>query len=334
MARIYQSPFRNLSSAGFLVLLKILVLLLPLTAYAAEQVETEQQQAAAPEPPPEEFKRFKIVFEPDAYYTNIELITSLTKAPIPQLGEKTESEIYRTLISGAAVLPRFLVLEGSFNPLPYLGVSIKEHDRNFYDNAQLSGSFNWVKAVTAGFEEPWAVSVLAGNVVNFDVSGRKDIKGIGYSGYLISRGNYHIKDNELIKDNWWEYEWKIKGDRKSPVKKLSWSFRIGLKLHENPDITDIIYLSFRRSRTDYRPEKLSLFNNSGFEYTFDMDRKTLGSIRHYFYVDKKWPFENKKMAFSLAAGFVWESSKKYTGPLAVGRESDDFQIILRPNIEF
>ena len=116
MARIYQSSFRNLSSTGFLVLLRIFILLLPLTAYAVEQAETGQQQPAASEPAPEEFKRFKIVFEPDAYYTNIELITSLTKAPIPQLGEKTESEIYRTLISGTAVLPRFLVLEGSFNP--------------------------------------------------------------------------------------------------------------------------------------------------------------------------------------------------------------------------
>ena len=177
-----------------------------------------------------------------------------------------------------------------------------------------------MKALTAGFEEPWAVSVLAGNVVNFGVPGRKDIKGIGYSGYLISRGNYHIKDNELIKDNWWEYEWKIKGDRKSPVNKLSWSFRVGLKLHENPDITDIIYLSFRRSRLDYNPSRSSLFNNSGFEYTFDMDRKTLSSIRHYFYVDKKWPFENKKDGLLLAAG-SYGSRPKVHRPLAVGRRA-------------
>jgi hypothetical protein len=41
-----------------------------------------------------------------------------------------------------------------------------------------------------------------------------------------------------------------------------------------------------------------------------------------------------QMALSLAAGFVWESKRKYTGELAAGRGKDDFQFILRPNIEF
>jgi hypothetical protein len=40
------------------------------------------------------------------------------------------------------------------------------------------------------------------------------------------------------------------------------------------------------------------------------------------------------MAFSLAADFVWESKRKFTGEPAAGREKDDLQFILRPNIEF
>jgi hypothetical protein len=175
---------------------------------------------------------------------------------------------------------------------------------------------------------------LAGNVANFYEVGHKNTKGLGYSGYLFSFGNYHIKDNERIKDNWSEFEWKMKGDRKSPVKKLSWSFRVGAKLHGNPDITDIIYLSVRRSRIDYRQARYALFKNSGFEYTFDLDRRTFSAIRHYFFVDKKWPLKNSQIAFALALGFVWESAKKYTGALAAGRDKDDFQFIFRPNLEF
>jgi hypothetical protein len=167
-----------------------------------------------------------------------------------------------------------------------------------------------------------------------DVPGRPDIKGKDYSGYLANAGNYHIKDNELVQDDWWEFEWKIKGDRRSPVKELNWSFRIGVKHHGNPNITDILYLSFRRSRVDYKPEKDSLFNNSGFEYTYDMDRRGLHAIRHYFFVDKKWPYKDTKTAYSFALGFVWESADKYSGPLAEGRTRDDIQFILRPNIEF
>jgi hypothetical protein len=55
----------------------------------------------------------------------------------------------------------------------------------------------------------------------------------------------------------------VKGDRKTQDQKLSWSFRVGTKLHGNPNITDIYYLSFRRSRLDYQPKRDSIFNNSG-----------------------------------------------------------------------
>ena len=308
----------------------VILLAVPTTAGAETPTSEEHIDSAVPA---EEFHRFSFVFEPDAYYSDVDLIIALTDAPLPHLGDKTESEIYRTLMS-RSLMPRFLVLEASVNPMPYLGTYIKDHNPEFYNDAKISGSFNWVKALTAGFEEPYAASVFAGNVVDFDVPDNKNIKGKGYTGYLCSSGNYHIKDNELIKDRWWEFEWKIKGDRKTPAQKLSWSFRVGAKLHGNRDITDIVYLSFRRSMVDYKTEEYPLFSNSGFEYSFDMDRRTFNSIRHYFFVDKKWPIENRQIAYSLAAGFVWESKRKYTGELAAGREKDDFQFILRPNIEF
>lgn len=283
--------------------------------------------------PSADFKRLELDFEPDAYYTNVSITFSLTREPIPHLGERPEAEIYRALFA-RSYLPRFVLIEASINPLPCLGVYIKKNHQDFYDNAKLSDSFNWIKALTAGFEEPWAFSFFAGNVVDFDIPGRRDLTGKGYSGYLYSRGNYHIKDNTLVKDDWWEVEWKLKGDRKSPVKKLNWSFRIGAKFHGNHEITDIIYLSFRRSRVDFKPGKNFFFHNSGFEYTFDMSRRGLHPVRHYFFVDKKWPYANTHTAFSLALGFVWESADKYTGRLAAGRTQDDFQIILRPNLEF
>jgi len=318
------------------LLLLSLLLFSKLTLSPAETFGEQSGSDTIPpeKPPAETYQRLKLVFEPDAYYSDVDLIISLTRAPIPHLGELSESQIYGALLSRAAVLPQFLVLEASFNPLPYLGTYIKEHEPDLYARAQVSSNFNIVQALTAGFEEPWAYSIFAGNVANYYVPGSKDTKGLGYSGYLFSAGNYHIKDNELVKDDWKEFEWKMKGDRKSPVKKLSWSFRVGTKLHGNPDITDVIYVSVRRSRLDFQPEKQTILNNSGFEYTYDMDARHFNPIRHYFLVDKKWPFTNRKTAFSLAVGFVWESAKKYTGALAAGNNKNNFQIILRPNIEF
>ncbi len=328
MSATFSTVVKNL----LLFLTAVLVLLFP--AFPAFTETTEENSGKeSPARPEEQFRRIKFVFEPDAYYTDAELIVALTKAPIPQMGEKTESEIYETLLSRAAVLPQYLVLEASVNPMPYLGVYLKRNDPGFYANAEVSGSFNWIQSLTAGFEEPYAVSLLAGNVVGFDIPGRPEIKGNGYSGYLFSAGNYHIRNNTLIHDRWQELEWKIKGDRKSPVKKLSWSFRAGAKMHGNPDITDILYLSFRRSRLDYQSTETSVMNNSGFEYTIDVDRKTFTPIRHYFYVDKKWPIENRQFAVTLAVGFVWESARKYRGDLAKGEERN-VQFLIRPNIEF
>ncbi|MFA5072299.1 MAG: hypothetical protein WC539_00130 [Nitrospirota bacterium] len=312
----------------FRIFLAIFLYLIPVSAFGSHPEQPAESQKAAP--PEEPLQKFEIEFEPDAYYTNLEFIIPLTSKPVPHLGERSESELYAALLTRSALIPQFIVLEASINPLPYLGTVIRSHAPQFYKDAQVTGSFNWIKSITAGFEEPYAFSILAGNVANFSIPGTSKVTGLGYSGYLVSFGNFHIKENKLIRDDWWEFEWKIKGDRKSPVKKLNWSFRIGTKLHGNPDIMDTVYVSCRRSRVDYQPKEFSLVNNSGFEYTIDLDQRTFSAMRHYITIDKKWPW--KKIAFAIALGFLWESSKKYTGALSSG--NDTYQFIIRPNIEF
>lgn len=277
--------------------------------------------------------RFEWEFELDAYYTYLDLIGSLTDQPIPDAGEKSELEIYRDLFL-SSYLPRFFILEASINPMPCLGVLIKKNFRDFYEDSELESDVNLVKAITAGFEEPWAFSVVLGDVVTFTRPGEKKKEGnYGFMGYLMSVGNYHIKDNDLIRDDWYELEWKVKGDREYPQQKLHWSFRIGGKFHDNPDITDVYYASVRRSRLDYEASAKSIIKNGGIEYTFDVDADTFEFVRHYFTVDKKWPFKNKKFAFTLALGIIWESSKRYQGSLKE-EKVDNFQVLLRPNIEF
>ena len=183
------------------------------------------------------------------------LFFSVSDEPIPHLGEMGELEMYLALLPRAfdprSFIPRFLVLEASVNPLPCLGLVVRDRWPDFYRDAEVYENLNWVKAVTAGFEEPYALSILGGQFVNFDVPGRGDVTGKGYGGLLVSVGTHHIKDNQLFRDDWIELESKVKGDRRSPVKKLSWSFRVGAKLHGNPYIADIVYIGMRRSRLDF-----------------------------------------------------------------------------------
>jgi hypothetical protein len=64
------------------------------------------------------------------------------------------------------------------------------------------------------------------------------------------------------------------------------------------------------------------------------DRRTLSAIPHSFSLDKKWPVENNQMAFALTAGFAAESKRNIPARSPAGRDKNDFQFILRPNIEF
>ena len=285
---------------------------------------------AEPEPPPPPARPpITLLFDRGAYYSSAGLYIPLSGAAQPGEGERSEAEIYGALLSRALV-PRTLVLEASVNPLPCLGLLLHEW-RDGYQAAQVTDDFNLVRALTAGFEEPFALSVFLGNVADFDVKGRSEVRGRGYLGVVASGGLGHIKDNTLVEDTWGELEVKLKGDRISEVKKLSWSFRTGVKLHSNPEITDLAYFGVRRSRVDYEEESL-LVANSGIEYRFDLSLDGR-PLRHFFLVDKKWPLGKGKLALVLGVGLLWESGAAYTGALAQ-QGGKAFQFLLRPNVVF
>jgi hypothetical protein len=263
-----------------------------------------------------------------AYYTSAGLYVPLSSDPIPNVGEKSELELYWALLP-RSFIPRFLVLEASVNPMPCLGLVARGQAPGLYERSGVSPGVNLVRAVTAGFEEPWAMSLFLGNVVDFDVPGRGDTDGKGYLGAVLSAGNWHIKDNVLVDDNWLEAEVKLKGDRRSPVKKLSWSFRVGTKLHGNPDVVNAVYVGLRRSRVDYGGGPF-LVANSGIEWRLDLGFD--GSVQHQILlVDKKWPM--RTIAFSLAAGLLWDRGTQYRGALATPPPRA-LQFLLRPNVEF
>jgi hypothetical protein len=280
--------------------------------------------AAAPAEP--ELQTF--LLELGAYYTSAGVYLPLTREPVPNLGERGEVDLYWALLP-RTIVPRFVVLEASVNPMPCVGLLVRDRAPHFYDRAQLDRNTNLVRAVTAGFEEPWAASVFVGNVADFDVRGRKEFEGKGYFGLVFSGGNLHIKDNVAIRDDWLEAELKLKGDRRSPAQKLSWSFRVGVKLHANHDVVDQAYVGIRRSRVDY-VEGPPVIANSGVEYKLDLGLDGT-PLRHYFIVDKKWP--TWSTAFSLGLGVVYDTGRSYRGGLA--RDAPErVQVLVRPNVEF
>ena len=279
------------------------------------------------------FAENSLEFEWDLYYSNAGYYIPLTDEAIPDIIEDDEARVYNRLLDSAFRLPRFMLIEVSVNPLPMLGEYIKDEHASTYENAQLRGNLNIVQAFTEGFEEPYAVSLFFGSVMRFVKPG-EDIKtkNRGYTGYVASFGDRHIVNNTYIKDNWYELEWKTKGDQDFKNKTLSWSLRVGSKIHDHPDITDVIYFGLRRNHFDAKSDEISWFQNADIDYKIELDNDNFELIQQSLFINKKWPAPlTSKSAFELGVGFILEKNK-YSGSLQ--NQSEDFRLILRPSFKF
>jgi len=276
----------------------------------------------------------EFVWELDPYYSQVSLHFPLTDAPIPEITGTNEFAVYRKLFIDSLV-PRFMLVEAAVFPMPLIGVGLKEYQRDFYKGFNVGSSdLNLLEAVTAGFQEPYAFSIFLGDMVSFVKPGQEKISSNkGYMGYMISYSNQHIKRNVLIPDHNVEIEWKMKGERIFKEDKLSWSFRLGSKLHENPDITNTLYFGLRRSNLDFTADFLSLLNNSSIDFRWDFSAKDGRPLRQEYVIGKKFPIKRWGVALKMDVGVIWENSARYTGALR-DKDFQNLSAVIRPNIEF
>jgi len=274
----------------------------------------------------------ELTWELDAYYSNVGLFVPLTTTPIPDVSATDELSVYRHLLR-TSWPPRFFLLEASVDPMPIAGVYLKANHPNFYHSTDINGG-NLIESITAGFQEPYALTLFFGNVATFVRPG-EERRGTnkGYMGYMFSVGNQHIRENRLINDKWLEIEWKLKGDRDFEQVVHRWSFRVGVSLHQNRGIRDAVYLGLRRSNLDYKAPFLSWLKNSNFNFKSDFSLDDGRFLRQEFTVGKKYPFSNSALAATLDLGFIWENAQRYALPYR-SSDLDTFTFVFRPNIEF
>lgn len=277
----------------------------------------------------------EVIWDWGAYYTSVGLHIPLTREQLPDGGETDEWEVYQNLFRNS-LRPRILLLEASVYPMPVLGVWLRGHTPDLYRNAALGGGtgINLIEAVTAGFQEPWAVSAFIGDQMQFHREGeQKRDQNRGYMGTLVSVGTKHILKNMLIDDDWAELEWKLKGERKFQNERLSWSFRIGAKFNRNPDIANLYYFGVERSNLDFEGPLLSWLSNSKIVLKTEFTQHGLELARQELIIGRKIPVESRKFALTLEFGVIYERDVKYTGALAdlAGKSTT---LVLRPNIEF
>jgi len=282
----------------------------------------------------ESVSKTELVFETDPYYTDVDLNVPLTSKPIPTITSDSESVIYRELIKDS-LIPRFMVLEASVYPVAAISTYIKSHSPDLYRQGEIGHSgINLFESATVGFQEPWAVSAFFGNVAKLKRPNETHRgNDYGYTGYLFSAGNRHIKSNTLVSDNWYEFEWKVKGKIDRPDEKLSWSFRIGGRFNENKNVNDVTYINLHRSNLDLRYSFLEWFENANYELRMHFLQKDAQMVRLELIAGKKVPVKGWKFTPTMSIGFVWSSPNEYSGVLREIR-GNTTTLLFRPSLEF
>jgi hypothetical protein len=282
----------------------------------------------------EEHARAELVWEWDPYYSDAGYNIPLTSKPIPTISSDSELEIYSNLIEGS-LIPRYMLLEASVYPVPILGTYMKTHSPATYRQGRLGKTgINIFDSATAGFQEPWAVSVFLGNIAKLERPGEmRSGSNLGYTGYLVSTGAKHIKDNTYIDDNWYELEWKVKGKLDYPDEKMGWSFRVGSKMHSNRNIVDVMYLGLYRSNLDFRFPFLSWLMNSTLDIKVHLSQHGGQILREEFVVGKKYPMPDLGYTPTLDIGLLWQSPDEYAGVLRTLTNSA-WTLVFRPSVEF
>lgn len=276
-------------------------------------------------------------YELDAYYTNVSAFIDLDKDnELTDATNQSEIDIYSNLMA-KSWSPNIFLVEAAVYPMSVFGLYFRKTNEDLYTKAKLQ-DYSLVKALTAGFEEPYAFSFFVGRMVVFKNSERFEDEHIGknraYIGYLVSVGDYSIVNNLVYYNKWVNFEYKLKGTREQADRDLDWSFRIGYKANANEDFLDTIYVGARRSSTDYKRSPWLLQYNSAFNLMLESSAKDFYLTGAEATIEKKFPISwNDKISAGIEIGYLYVSSEKYSGVL---RDDgvDNHQLILRPNLKF
>lgn len=276
----------------------------------------------------EERPKAEVLTEFGAYYSSIGLYVPISEDPFPDGGRLDEMDVYRQLLQ-RSWQPNVAAFEASVYPMPIVGVWLRKDYPDVYDYSP-----SLFQAVTAGFQEPWAVSAFFGSQMKFTRPEETE-RGANraYLGYLLSAGTKHIKSNVLIADNWFEAEWKMKGERIFKEQRLDWSFRAGGRYNDNRDIADTLHIGIRRSNLDFKSPFLSWLDNSRVDLLTELAVDGLSIVRQEVIFGKKYPLESRKYALELDFGLIYERGSKYTGDLAPLAKTT-VTVVFRPNIVF
>jgi len=227
--------------------------------------------------------------------------------------QDNEARLYRDLLF-RSIKPEFGLIELTLYPSTALSAWIESGYKDFYDDFTVYKDINLIGSISGGYQEPWSVSLFAGQLAAF-LSMNDDeelmVAASGASGLVLTGGMYQIFNNCLVRSNWYRVEWKLKGESVEDSVSYDWDIKLGYRNYGLSEISNTLLLSFIRNRIhrghyDWRWLENSL---NEFELQLPLSGGDFGISRVKLTYGKAIPFW--KWMIGLGIGAIYENRRLY-----------------------
>jgi hypothetical protein len=281
----------------------------------------------------------------DPYESYISVFCNLRTTPPPAIVAQSELEFYWLLFL-RSFQPYYFLIQGTDYPLTHATSLFKHANPDLYHNLDWrlsdTDTINVLQVLASGYEEPYAISFFVGYLTPFwnNAAGQHKQIGSASSGFVFSFGNRHVRDLELINDNWYEVKWSLKGDQETKERFLKWNIQAGEKIHDNPSLLDAWFVRLYRDHLNRNYFNVFSLQNAGIECRAEMPIRNMASLDRiqdafsliYIDVNKKLPSRRwKQIVYTVDAGVSWE---KYNDIIQAGKFIETLNFFVRPNILF
>jgi hypothetical protein len=248
----------------------------------------------------------------------------------------SELQLYLTLLK-RSLDPKYILVQVTGNPMINFSSWFERKHSIHYEKFKIAENFNVLEVLSAGYQEPYSMSLFLGDLMPFwekTKEGRKQA-GSAVSGFVATFSNRSIVRNILVENNWIDLQWKIKVVKATRQTSISSVFSGGMIFYGSPLFSNALVLDLCRER--YSRSKWNFRDNSSIRLLLKMpifDRNNR-YFKDYFSENMidlgvSYPIRKfKTLSFSLNLGYIWTHIYNEQGI-----REQDLQFFIRPNVLF
>jgi hypothetical protein len=253
----------------------------------------------------------------DPYHSYVNLFYQIKKESPVYVYQPDEFKLYKNLLF-RSYKPDYGLVEFTIYPTTALSSWTESCHKELYDEFTVYRDFNLLRSISGGQQEPWSVSLFAGQIAAFmTLDDQEELVRVadGASGLVLTGGLYEIFNNHLFRANWYRIEWKLKGSGRQGDLSHSWNIRLGYRYYDIPEISNTAILAFSRNRLNWAAYDWSVWQNSisEFQIYYPVLNGKRGISRLRLVYGKAIPFW--KLMIGAGLGCVYENRRKYDADL-------------------